>query len=114
MIGLRSIVAIAVAALLAFAAQAEPTVAQKGEDRPAASEPAPPSGGSRQDAGGFKQDVKRAWSETRANIHRAGREIRDGARAAGRATGDAFRSGWRKVKESFAGTPEPARPAGGG
>ena len=107
MIDLRSIVAIAVAALLAVAAQAEPTVAQKGEDRPAASEPAPRSGG-------FKQDVKRAWSETRANIHRAGREIRDGARSAGRATGDAFRSGWRKVKESFAGTPEPARPAGAG
>jgi hypothetical protein len=106
-IDLRSIAAIAAAALLAFAAQAEPTVAQKGEDRPAATDPAAGSGG-------LKQDVKRAWSETRANIHRAGREIRDGARSAGRATGAAFRSGWRKVKESFAGAPEPARPAGAG
>ena len=106
-IDIRSIVAIAAAALFAVAAQAEPTVAQKNEDRPAASQPAPQSGG-------FKQDVKRAWSETRANIHRAGREIRDGARSAGRATGEAFRSGWRKVKDSFAGTPEPARPGGAG
>ncbi len=107
MIDIRSIVAIAAAALFAVAAQAEPTVAQKNEDRPAANQPVPQSGG-------FKQDVKRAWSDTRANIHRAGREIRDGARSAGRATGDAFRSGWRKVKEGFAGPPEPARPAGAG
>jgi len=102
-IDIRSIVAIAAAALFAVAAQAEPTVAQKNEDRPAASQPAPQSGG-------FKQDVKRGWSDTRASIHRAGRDIRDGARSAGRATGEAFRSGWRKVKETFAGTPEPARP----
>ena len=106
-IDIRSTVAIAAAALFAVAAQAEPTVAQKNEDRPAASQPAPHSGG-------FKQDVKRAWSDTRAGIHRTGRDIRDGARSAGRATGDAFRSGWRKVKESFAGTPEPARPSGAG
>jgi hypothetical protein len=104
-IDIRSIVALAAAALFAVAAQAEPTVAQKGEDRPAASQPAPQSGG-------FKQDVKRAWRETRANIHQAGREIRDGARSAGRATGDAFRSGWRKVKESFAGTPQRSDGAG--
>jgi hypothetical protein len=64
--------------------------------------------------GGFKQDVKRAWSDTRAGVHRAGRDIRDGARSAGHATGEAFRSGWRKVKESFAGAPEPARPGGAG
>ena len=107
MIDIRSIVAIAAAALFAVAAQAEPTVAQKNEDRPAASQSAPQSGG-------FKQDVKRAWSDTRADIHRAGREIRDGARLAGRATGQAFRSGWRKVKESFAGAPEPAKPGGAG
>ena len=106
-IDIRSIAAIAAAALFAIAAQAEPTVAQKNEDRPAASQPAPQSAG-------FKQDVKRAWSDTRAGIHRAGRDIRDGARSAGRATGEAFRSGWRKVKETFAGTPEPARPGGAG
>ena len=101
MIDIRSIVALAATAVFAVAAHAEPTVTPKDDGRPAATESAPPSGG-------FKQDVKRAWSETRANVHRAGREIRDGARSAGRATGDAFRSGWRKVKESFAGTPEPA------
>jgi uncharacterized membrane protein len=95
----RLIVALVAAASFAAGANAEPTVDRKGEDRPVAAQPAPSSGG-------FKQDVKRAWSETRANAHRAGREIRDGARAAGRATADAFRSGWRRVKESFAGTPE--------
>lgn len=99
MIGMRSIVALAAAAVVAVAAHAEPTMTEKKEDRPAAAQSAPASGG-------FKQDVKRAWSDTRANVHRAGREIRDGARAAGRATGEAFRSGWRKVKESFAGAPE--------
>ena len=106
MIGIRSIVALAAAAVFAIAAQAEPTVTGRSEDRPAASQPAPQSG--------FKQDVKRAWSDTRAGIHRAGREIRDGVRSAGRATGEAFRSGWRKVKESFAGAPEPAKPGGAG
>jgi hypothetical protein len=104
-IDIRSIVALAAAALFAVAAQAEPTVAQKNEDRPAASQPAPQSSG-------FKHDVKRAWSDTRAGIHRAGREIRDSARSAGRATGEAFRSGWRKVKESFAGTPQRSEGAG--
>lgn len=107
MIDIRSIVALAAAALFAVAAHAEPAVARKNEDRPAASQPTP-------EPVGFKQDVKRTWSETRANIHRAGREIRDGTRSAARATGDAFRSGWRKMKESFAGTPEPARPGGAG
>jgi len=105
LIDIPSIVALAAAALFAVAAQAEPTVAQKKEDRPAASQPAPQSSG-------FKQDVKRAWSDTRAGIHRAGREIRDSARSAGRATGEAFRSGWRKVKESFAGTPQRSEGAG--
>ena len=105
MIGIRSIVGLAAAAVFAVAAYAEPTVTQKDEDRPAASQSEPASGA-------FKQDVKRAWSDTRANIHRAGREIRDGARSAGRATGEAFRSGWRKVKQTFAGTPEPAKPGG--
>jgi hypothetical protein len=104
-IAIRSIVGLAAAAVFAVAAYAEPTVTQKDEDRPAASQSAPASGG-------FKQDVKRAWSDTRANIHRAGREIRDGARSAGRATGEAFRSGWRKVKQTFASTPEPAKPGG--
>jgi hypothetical protein len=102
---IRSIVAIAAAALFAVAAHAEPSVAQKNEDRPAASQPAPQSAG-------FKQDMKRAWSDTRAGIHRAGRGIRDSARSAGRATADAFRSGWRKVKESFAGTPQRSDGAG--
>jgi hypothetical protein len=105
-IGMRSVVALAAAAFLAAAAHAEPNVAGKG-DPPAAAQAAPQSGG-------FKQDVKRAWSDTRAGIHRAGREIRDGTRSAGRATGEAFRSGWRKVKETFAGTPEPAKPGGAG
>ena len=105
MIPIRSIVALAAAAsLFALAAQAEPAVAEKKDERPAASQPA--------QSGGFKQDVKRTWSDTRAGIHRAGREIRDGAKAAGRATADAFRSGWRKVKESFAGTPQRADGAG--
>jgi hypothetical protein len=106
-IDIRSIVAIATAALFTVAAHADPAVAQKNEDRPTASQPLPQSGG-------FKQEVKRAWSDTRAGIHRTGREIRDGARSAGRATGDAFRSGWRKVKETFAGAPEPAKPGGAG
>ena len=101
MIGFRSIVALAAATI---AAQAEPTVTGQSEDRPAATQPAPQSG--------FKQDVKRAWSDTRAGIHRAGREIRDGVRSAGRATGEAFRSGWRKVKESFAGAPQRSDGAG--
>lgn len=105
MIDIRSIVAIAAAAVFAVTAQAEPTVARKNEDRPAASQPAPQSGG-------LKQDVKRAWSETRANVHRAGREIRDGARSAGRATGEAFRSAWRKVKDGFAGTSQRSNGAG--
>jgi hypothetical protein len=104
---IRSIVALAAAALFAVAAQAEPITGGNSEDQPTASKSAPQSGG-------FKQDVKRAWSDTRAGIHRTGREIRDGVRSAGRATGEAFRSGWRKVKESFAGTPEPARPGGAG
>jgi len=104
---IRSIVALAAAALFAVAAQAAPTVTGTSEDQPAASKPAPQSDG-------FKQDVKRAWSDTRAGIHRTGREIRDGVRSAGRATGEAFRSGWRKVKESFAGAPTPARPGGTG
>jgi len=106
-IGIRTFVVLAAAAILglgtSLGAHAEPTVDRKSEDRPAAAQ-----------SGGFKQDVKRAWSETRANAHRAGREIRDGARAAGRATADAFRSGWRKVKEGFAGTPERAGPGGTG
>ena len=105
MIAIRSVVALGAAALFAVAVHAEPTVAQKDEDRPAASQPAP-------QPAGFKQDVKRAWSDTRAGIHRTGREIRDGTRAAGRATADAFRSGWRKVKQTFAGPPEPAKPGG--
>ena len=54
---------------------------------------------------GFKQDVKRAWSDTRAGIHRAGCEIGEGARSFGRATRDAFRSGWLKVQESYTGEP---------
>lgn len=102
-IDIRSFIALALAASLAVAAHAEPAVARKA-DEPAASQPA--------QSGGFKQDVKRTWKETRANIHRAGREIRDGARAAGRATAEAFRSGWRKVKESFAGTPQRGDGAG--
>jgi hypothetical protein len=103
-IEIRSLVALAAAAALAVAAHAEPSVAQKTDERPAASQPA--------QSGGFKQDVKRTWKETRAGIHRAGREIRDGTRAAGRATADAFRSGWRKLKESFAGTPQRSDGAG--
>jgi hypothetical protein len=106
-IAIRSIVALAAAALFAVTAQAEPVTGAKSEDQPAASKPAPQSGG-------FKQDVKHAWSDTRAGIHRTGREIRDGVRSAGRATGDAFRSGWRKVKETFAGAPAPAKPSGAG
>ena len=43
MTDIRSIVALTAAALFAVAAQAEPTVAQKNEDRPAASQPAPQS-----------------------------------------------------------------------
>jgi hypothetical protein len=101
---IRSIVALAAAASFAVAAYAEPAVAEKKDERPAASQPA--------HAGGFKQEVKRAWSDTRAGIHRAGREIRDGAKAAGHSTAEAFRSGWRKVKESFAGTPQRADGAG--
>jgi len=103
-IGIRSIVALAAAALFAIAPRAEPTVIQKSGDPPAATQPAPQAG--------LKQDVKRAWSETRAGIHRTGREIRDGVRSAGRATGEAFRSGWRKVKESFAGAPQRGDGAG--
>ena len=103
-IDIRSIVALAAAALFTIAAQAEPAATGKSEDRPAATQRAPQSG--------FKQDVKRAWSDTRAGIHRAGREIRDGLRSAGRATGEAFRSGWRKVKESFAGAPQRSDGAG--
>jgi hypothetical protein len=102
LVTVRSIVALAAAGVIAVSAHADPTVAPKDEGRPASAQSAPQSG--------FKQDVKRAWSETRANIHRAGREIRDSARSAGRATGEAFRSGWRKVKQTFAGTPEPAKP----
>lgn len=105
MIDIRSIAAVAAAAVLAAAAHAEPDVARK-DERPAATQSSPQSGG-------IKQDVKRAWSDTRAGIHRAGRGIRDGARSAGRATAEAFRSGWRKVKESFAGEPAPARPGAG-
>ncbi|HTO47033.1 MAG TPA: hypothetical protein VML91_05290 [Burkholderiales bacterium] len=100
MIRLGSIVALAAAVLLAAAVQAEPITGGNSDDR-AATEPAPRSGS-------FKQEVKRAWSDTRAGIHRTGRELRDGVRSAGRATAEAFRSGWRKVKESFAGAPEPA------
>jgi hypothetical protein len=103
-IDIRSIVALVAAASFAVAVHAEPSVAQKNDDRPAASQPA--------QSGGFKQEVKRAWSDTRAGIHRAGRGIRDGARSAGRATGEAFRSGWRKVKESFAGAPQRSDGAG--
>jgi hypothetical protein len=104
-----SIVALAAAALFAVAAQGEPITGGKSEDQPAASSPAHAP-----QSGGFKQDVKRAWSDARAGIHRTGREIRDGVRSAGRATGETFRSGWRKVKESFAGAPEPAKPGSAG
>lgn len=105
MITIRSIAALAAAALFAVSAQAEPITGGKSEDQPAASKPAPQSGG-------FKQDVKRAWSDTRAGIHRTGREMREGVHSAGRATGDAFRSGWRKLKESFAGAPQRGGGAG--
>jgi hypothetical protein len=103
-IDIRSVAALAAAAVLAVTAHAEPNAAQKEEPAPVAQ---------RAPSGGFKQDVKRAWSDTRAGIHRAGRELRDGVRSAGRATGDAFRSGWRKVKETFAGEPAPAKPGAG-
>ncbi len=104
----RNVVAALAAALFAAsAAWAEPNTAGRESASTQAAEPAKDSG-----SRGFKQDVKRAWSDTRAGIHRAGREVGQGARSFGRATRDAFRSGWRKVKESFAGAPDRSGGAG--
>jgi hypothetical protein len=122
MLRLRALVVLAAAAILAANAYAEAVAPKDGArgDATKAAEPAKQSGSQSGEGGstvapaGVKDDLKEAWSNTRAGLYRFGLDIRDGARRFGRATRDAFQTGWRKVRGAFAGSSEREAPGRSG
>ncbi len=88
MIGIRTLVGLLAAAVVAAAAHAQPAAK------------------SAKSTVDIKRDAKEGWSE----VQRTGREIKSGVPAAGRSARDQFKMHGNKAKEGFTGSPPPTIP----